>query len=120
MHSFLLIAAVLSLLACLAHGIWGHKVPIVPMLTTDLGQVPKLELAGVWHMLTLGFGLAAITLFQLARTIAPSVELLAFLGWQFFGYGAAIFAVVLWQKGSLVKVPQWLLMWIIAALIYWS
>ncbi len=115
----LLVAAILSTLACLVHGIWGHKAPVAPMLQTDISKVSKLELGAVWHAVTLGFALSAVALFRAAQS-SMQQELVQFIGWQFLLYGIAIFAVVLWQRGSLLKVPQWILMWIIAALVFWS
>ncbi len=120
MNTLLFIAAILSAVACVAHGVLGQKAPVQPMLQTDISQVSKLELAGVWHLVTLGFGLTSVALFTSARAVEPSAALLQFLVWQFVLYGVAIFVIVIWQRGSLLKVPQWLLMWIIAALIYWS
>ena len=120
MNMALLSAALLTAIACVVHGVAGQLDPLNPMLKTELRAVAKVELAAVWHALTLGFGLAAVVLFSAARNEASATPVLAFLGWQFLVYGVAILGVALWQRNNVFKTPQWILMWLISGLIFWS
>lgn len=118
MNITLLIAATLTLLAALVHGIGGEMTTIQSLLSAGIDPVFTTELRVVWHMITIYFAASAVMLFLMARSANKALG--RFLAIQYAAYGAAFFAVSAIHQTGLFQTPQWILMFLIAGLTYWG
>ena len=120
MNILLLIAGILTTLAALVHSIAGEITTIRPLASTELKQVPKLELRAVWYMITIHLFASAVMLFLLAFAVNPDVMMGRFLALQFFCYGLAFLGLTAVKHVGFFQAPQWVLLFLIAGLTYWG
>ena len=116
----LLIAGILTTIAALVHSIAGEITTVRPLLSTELNEVPKLELRAAWYMVAVHLFASAIMLFILAFTTPRDVVMGRFLAIQFFGYGLAFLGLAVFNRIGLFRAPQWVLLFLISGLTYWG
>ena len=115
MNGFLLIAAVLTWLAAVVHGIAGHQTNLKHLAFAVIPQTEKLELEASWHLLTATFIALGAALFMLATGQWAGGGTAAFA--VLFGVFGAIFFGYAWRAQTLWRTPQWALLWAIAVFI---
>lgn len=120
MNTLLLIAGVLTAITALIHSIAGELTTIRLLTKTDLPQVPKTELRAGWYMVTVHLLVSAIMLFVLAADTDQNFLIGKFLALQFWGYGLVFLLLAFIKKIKAFQVPQWVLLFIIAGLIFWG
>lgn len=116
MNGFYLAAAVLTLLATLVHGIAGHQTNLKRLRASDLPTTEKLELQASWHLLTITFG--AVALLLAWHTVTPLAPWIGSAVLALFLLYGLVFFVYAFRAGTVLRTPQWMLLWGIALLIY--
>ena len=122
MNLTLLFAGFLALIAAFAHGLGGEKTDIFHLWQSDLIITEKLELRGSWHFISATFFLTAGVMFYLAwQPMTPAGAILTpALAVLYATYGLVWFVIVAWNNWRLLgRLPQWVLMLAISALLYW-
>ena len=106
---YLKIAGFLNLFTALLHSIGGQLTDVNPMLKSNLNELPKTEVLGTWHMVTITlFPTSFIWLyFAYKHKEKPNIELLSFISYLYILYGIGFIIVSLFQG---VFVPQWILL----------
>ena len=106
---YLKIAGILSLFTALLHTIGGQLTDVNPLLKSNLDNLPKTEILGVWQMVTITlFATSFIWLyFAYNRKEKLNIELLKFISYLYILYGLGFIIISLFQG---VFAPQWILL----------
>ena len=127
MNVALLGANALVLLTFVAHTFWGDKeYKILEPVDGSTDHLEKWTMGrGAFHIVSADFLLAFIglTLINFTEHIEEKSLILNLLALYFFAYGLAfLFTLIISKKfkNSFLKLGQWLLLFVIAGLIYWG
>ena len=106
---FLKIAGFLSLFTAFLHTIGGQLTDVNPLLKSNLENLPKTEVLGAWHMVTITlFSTSFVWLyFAYKRKENLNIELLKFISYLYILYGIGFIIVSLFQG---IFAPQWILL----------
>ena len=114
MDTLTFIAGLLAAFVVFGHFIMGVRSYLVPMLNTDLEQIPKATMQSVFHYVSVFLVLSAAALILSALNVFPTEE--TELGVKFIGIAYLLFALVQIfysfknkVKNPLVKMFQWTL-----------
>lgn len=122
MNLFLVFAGFLALAAAFVHAVGGEKTDITHLWQSDLLLTDKLELRGSWHFISATFLLTAGAIFYLAwQPFTPAAAVLTQgIAGLYASYALVWAGLVGWSNWRLLgRLPQWALMLIISALVYW-
>lgn len=128
MNILLIIATGLVLLTFIAHTFFGDKEykRIEPTNNDPQARIDWTMGRGAFHIVSADFLLATLALFTILFEVFSKENatfLLKILALYFFCYGIGFLAAVLISKDVsklIFRLPQWLLLFIIAALIYFG
>ncbi|MCU0497173.1 MAG: hypothetical protein MUF87_07480 [Anaerolineae bacterium] len=116
------LAGLIAALAALMHGGFGEKTNIKHLWQAE--SVPlneKLELRATWHSFTAIFMLTAIALGWIALPgQVEQARMIAHLIAIIYGATGLAFLIVAIHGRQALKVPQWGLLFVIAALTLWG
>jgi hypothetical protein len=127
MNIILIIANILVVLTFIAHTYFGDREYM--LLEPKDGNIDKQEKwtmgRGAFHFVSADFLLASVGLFLINFTSVFTEKklLLDILAFYFLLYGLSFLIAVLISKkftNNLFKLAQWILMFLIAGLIYWG
>jgi hypothetical protein len=113
-----LLAGALSALAALAHAIGGEVTSVRGLRSSALAQPHRRELRVAWHFYSVHLVASAAFLFAMARGLVP--DLAPFLAVHFAACAVVFLACAARSPADLVRQPQWLLLFAIAALVFWG
>ena len=115
---YLWIAAILTVLAALAHTIGGEMTSIDALLNASLSATAQVELRAVWHLYSAVLIGCAWILLRGASNHAEHTDLIRVLAVLFLSGGVIWVGVVLLMSTEyFVSTPQWALLLVIGALI---
>lgn len=115
------LAGLIAALAAFVHGGLGEKTNIKHLWQAE--SVPlneKLELRATWHSFTAIFALSALLLGWIAFGQMEQAQTIAHLITITFGAAGLVFLIVALRAGKALQVPQWGLLFTIAALAFWG
>jgi hypothetical protein len=127
MNAALLAANALVLLTFIAHTFWGDKeYRILEPIDGSTDHQEKWTMGrGAFHIVSADFLLAFIglTLINFTEHVKEKSLILTLLSAYFFAYGLAFLLTLIISKklkNGFLKLGQWLLLFVIAGLIYWG
>ncbi len=123
MKPFYIIATALIFIAFIIHTIGGELTDIKALLLSSLDDNMQLELRAVWYMVSVDFLISGIFLTYGLRkkTINHNSVLIDFIGIRMLLYGLVFLLLIIFTNCSLLfKVPQWILLFIIAVSLEWN
>lgn len=109
MNTYLIIAAILSLLTCLTHVVAGGPVTAKPLLKSqDIHQVAKYTNYYCWHIVSIillampiGFTVSAINAESIELAMMMTALAGSFMLWNI--------VLVIWKRQNPWHMPQWAL-----------
>jgi hypothetical protein len=114
MNKFLLSASILAAATAAIHVFAGGQDIAMPLLNSQLAEVPRLTLYAVWHMATAALALSAAALFigAMPRYAAAGRLMVLFVSALWLAFGAVFVLVATFQAGAglYFKLPQWVLL----------
>lgn len=123
MNGSWIMAAALAALTTFVHLQFGGEDVIVPLLQGSVDEVAKITLHAVWHMVSVVLGSSALALLMAGfEGGASRLSLMRWLAWQHALFGALCVGLGAQRFGWLGVwlLPQWVLLWPIALLIWWG
>ncbi|MFS4418597.1 hypothetical protein [Maribacter sp. 2307ULW6-5] len=110
-----LIAGIINILTAIIHTAIGQYTLAVPLLHSNMADLEKSQMLGVWHMATVVlFASSIIVLGSSINKFKVSQDLLAFIGWSylFYGFSFLLISLLKWQLAL-----QWTLLLPIGLLV---
>ena len=116
-----LIAAILAIIATLAHGARTELSSQEFLRSVSRSTRRQQEIKAIGHLLTFALMWSAVILFIISLTdfVEHANTIARFIAVQFFGFAAIwILVVAADSVRSLVRLPHWILAWAIGALAW--
>jgi len=122
MNIFILIAAILSFLAIIGHFGMGSKLYMIPILHSDLEEVPKHVMRSLFHYMSVYLIVSSYVLFEVyfnlgLMLMSNAKDVLLFIGIIYAGLAIVqiIIALISGIKSGLLKLFQWIF-WLLISL----
>lgn len=115
MNRYLLVASLLGFFTFGVHAIMGGIDTTVPLLSSAIDKEPKLTLYAVWHMVSVFLFISSVAVFYAAKKNSAR-ELVLFVGVCYTLFAAVFLLVGIFEAGSIILLPQWILLFPIGAL----
>ncbi len=115
MNRYLLAASLLGFFTFGVHAIMGGIDTTVPLLSSAIDKEPKLTLYAVWHMVSVFLFISSLAVFYAAKKNSAR-ELALFVGVCYTLFAAVFLLVGIFEAGSIVLLPQWILLFPIGIL----
>lgn len=123
MNWFLIAAGILTMVAALIHALAGERTDIRHLMASDVPMNEKIELRGVWHTFSIALFGSALLSFYAAFVSRPAIvdSLLIGLASFYALCGLMVLGlIVTTRRDHLMRVPQWLLLLVIGAIMGWG
>ncbi len=116
MNRWIFSASILSGLTVLIHTFAGEALFHTPALLSNLSIENKMVLSVIWHGITCVLALSFVALTLAIRSTHDKNSLLIFIATQYAAIAALFVGFGLFRLGSLIVMPQWIILLAIAAL----
>lgn len=109
MNKYLLTASLLGFFTFGVHAIMGGIDTTVPLLSSAIDKEPKLTLYAVWHMVSVFLFISSAGLLYASKRNS-AYELVLFVSVCYTLFAAVFLFVGIFEVGSIVLLPQWILL----------